>query len=420
MMKCSGSSLVAVLVIAACMTGQASAQSTPATSTACDDPTCELCEQTNTGFCLQCNSDFGYALQDSTSGLCAPCDTTCYQCGPTVTTCSSCNLAGQGPVRTSATGACADCSGNCTICDTAGSGKCDPTGCNTKFALNIATQQCERCPGANCPGCTDPSVCPTCNSGYGLQPPNKFDVKTDCRKCTVLHAEECSGDYQQVDVCLNDGTDYGVDSTNTQCYPICAIIPRTEWFSKSAPAPTGRNFPSLPNRIIVHETKTRMCHSYSDCIKVVNGIYKVQTTDQDFRPLFNLRDISYNILIGGDGSIFEGTGLQKIGSHTNPKQNPISIGAAFIGSFTNEGPKQAALDALGRFVSTTCLTQNAAYLSDNFVIKTHWDVDCSFCPPGKLRNAIKDNANFTALYRTSSTIETNCKESGGRKWKHTL
>jgi N-acetylmuramoyl-L-alanine amidase len=55
-------------------------------------------------------------------------------------------------------------------------------------------------------------------------------------------------------------------------------------------------------------------------------------------------DIGYNFLIGQDGNAYEGRGWNHRGAHS-PNFNSISIGISFIGSFMDEKPNEAALNA---------------------------------------------------------------------------
>jgi hypothetical protein len=56
-------------------------------------------------------------------------------------------------------------------------------------------------------------------------------------------------------------------------------------------------------------------------------------------------DIGYNFLIGGDGNVYDGRGWRGVGAHTRGC-NFISIGIAFIGTFTDVMPTDGQINAL--------------------------------------------------------------------------
>ena len=62
-----------------------------------------------------------------------------------------------------------------------------------------------------------------------------------------------------------------------------------------------------------------------------------------------LDDVRYNVLIGGDGSIFEGRGFNGIGEHT-PNHNNNSLGIALIGKFDVAPPPDVQVVALRKLL----------------------------------------------------------------------
>lgn len=59
----------------------------------------------------------------------------------------------------------------------------------------------------------------------------------------------------------------------------------------------------------------------------------------------NWDDIGYNFLVGGDGSVYEGRGWDKMGAHTRGYNNG-TIGIAFIGTFNKYVPPERQLNAV--------------------------------------------------------------------------
>lgn len=55
-------------------------------------------------------------------------------------------------------------------------------------------------------------------------------------------------------------------------------------------------------------------------------------------------DIAYNFLVGGDGLVYEGRGWDNQGAHTKG-YNTDSICIAFIGTYSNDLPKNISINA---------------------------------------------------------------------------
>ena len=62
-------------------------------------------------------------------------------------------------------------------------------------------------------------------------------------------------------------------------------------------------------------------------------------------------DIGYNFLVGENGYVYEGRGWDSMGAHAR-NWNGVSIGIAFIGTFSNRTPNEAAINAARQLISS--------------------------------------------------------------------
>ncbi|XP_072180858.1 uncharacterized protein [Diadema setosum] len=126
--------------------------------------------------------------------------------------------------------------------------------------------------------------------------------------------------------------------TDDEC-PV--IISRSEWGARSAVDTEPLNTPTP--YALIHHTATPACASAYTCQSAVRGI---QDFHMDTRGWW---DIGYNFLIGGDGNVYEGRGLERKGAHAR-SYNQYSIGIALIGNYMTSLPSQDALATLGKFL----------------------------------------------------------------------
>ena len=119
------------------------------------------------------------------------------------------------------------------------------------------------------------------------------------------------------------------------------IFSRSEWGAKK-PKKELTSL-SLPiRRIIIAHTAddNASCFDSNQCKLRVK---KIQEDNLE------LDDIPYNFLIGGDGSIFEGRGIEFKGQHTSnvngSSYDEIGICVAFIGTFENISPSTKQIEA---------------------------------------------------------------------------
>ncbi|XP_022914149.2 peptidoglycan recognition protein 3-like isoform X5 [Onthophagus taurus] len=89
--------------------------------------------------------------------------------------------------------------------------------------------------------------------------------------------------------------------------------------------------------VIIHHTATERCFNRTTC--------KAQAFNIQNRPMesFKVDDVGYSFMIGGDGYVYEGTGWNYWGAHAKGYNN-VSIGIAFIGTFTKFLPDANQLE----------------------------------------------------------------------------
>jgi len=167
-----------------------------------------------------------------------------------------------------------------------------------------------------------------------------------------------------------------VGKSHSQACP--RIVTRAEWGAKPAKRASGSTGPV--SYIIIHHTDTPTCDDIASCKPRLQSIQQYHLT----RP-GDWNDIAYNFLIGGDGTIYEGRGWGKVGSHTlnyNSKGHAIT----FIGNFDKVSPSAQALQAAKDLIR--CGVQLGKVKSDYKLIG-HRDVAATSCPGLKLYGDIK-------------------------------
>ncbi|XP_063791826.1 peptidoglycan-recognition protein SC2-like [Pseudophryne corroboree] len=160
------------------------------------------------------------------------------------------------------------------------------------------------------------------------------------------------------------------------------IVSRSAWGSRWTNCKDSLK-PQRPLAII-HHTEGASCSSRASCISQVKNIQNFHINDRRWC------DIGYNFLIGGDGSVYEGRGWTKLGAHAKGS-NSISIGIAFIGSFQNKLPPQAAINAAKSLIQCG-VSKN--YIRKNYTLKGHRNVFPTDCPGNTLYNNIRTWGRF--------------------------
>lgn len=103
-------------------------------------------------------------------------------------------------------------------------------------------------------------------------------------------------------------------------------------------------------------------------------------------------DIGYSFLIGEDGRIYEGRGWGTIGAHTFG-YNRNSIGIAFLGTFTNRIPNNAAINAIKLLMSCGV---SLGYVKSDYSIVGHRQTSATLCPGNDLFDEISTWKHFNS------------------------
>lgn len=165
------------------------------------------------------------------------------------------------------------------------------------------------------------------------------------------------------------------------------FVSRDEWGAKSA-VPEGANLESFvypPQRVIVHQAwDGRTCNDIDSCSIRLQAIQAFHQHTK-YWP-----DISYNFLISGDGTVYEGLGFKKVGFHTlNYNQN--SLGIALIGTFQDVLPPKAMLWALEQLIKCSL---DSYLLAPNYTLHGHRDARCTICPGDAAYSRVATMARF--------------------------
>ena len=161
-----------------------------------------------------------------------------------------------------------------------------------------------------------------------------------------------------------------------------AVISRTEWG-----CPDGNESPSWTQQyanvthIIIHHTATP--NTDTDWAARVLSIWNYHTYDNGWG------DVGYNYLIDPNGIIYEGRagGDDVVGGHASG-HNTGTMGVAFIGTFSDTEPTDAALDSAESLLAWK-LSQNGIsplenstdYAGSNYAnIAGHRDLAATECP----------------------------------------
>ena len=89
----------------------------------------------------------------------------------------------------------------------------------------------------------------------------------------------------------------------------------------------------------------------------------------------SLADIPYNYLIGGDGRIYEGRGIEYQGQHTEntdaTEYNSIGICIAFIGNYQSTAPDSNQLRLLNEFID---FNKRKGLIAEDYIIVSQDDL----------------------------------------------
>ncbi|XP_062577288.1 peptidoglycan recognition protein 1-like [Saccostrea cucullata] len=95
-------------------------------------------------------------------------------------------------------------------------------------------------------------------------------------------------------------------------------------------------------------------------------------------------DIGYSFLVGNDGNVYEGRGWSRVGAHTSGYNNDLA--ASFIGTFTDQLPISAALNAAKNLIQCGV---DKGYIKSSYTLHGHRDVSSTTCPGNMLYAEIR-------------------------------
>lgn len=179
---------------------------------------------------------------------------------------------------------------------------------------------------------------------------------------------------------------------------ILGYFTREEWMRGE-----HKNLELPIRRIIIAHTTGDPCNSFQTCLVRMKEIQRLNS---------HLNDIPYNFLIGGDGSIFEGRGINFEGEHTANKDgssfNDIGICIAFIGNFEKESPTDSQING---FHNLTKNFINKELLADGYKIFFQDQLAKSSPPANALHEVVEkfegfysgENVQFSWLFRLEQT-----------------
>ncbi|XP_054154735.1 uncharacterized transmembrane protein DDB_G0289901-like isoform X2 [Oppia nitens] len=182
----------------------------------------------------------------------------------------------------------------------------------------------------------------------------------------------------------------------------CSDLPsihRREWGARVPRQSLAPAQLPVPHLFIYHTSSySRQCLDLNSCIRAVRYIQDYQMDTQE------LRDISYNALIGGDGRIYWGRSTQVVGSQPVGLHDK-SLSVAFIGQYDNQEPSQLMLDTAKRLVQ--CFEKLGDRLTGDYQLHGHRDQSCTQSPGQNVYNAIRQWPHFQGgplpTYRCNKT-----------------
>ncbi|XP_060040413.1 peptidoglycan recognition protein 4 isoform X2 [Erinaceus europaeus] len=154
------------------------------------------------------------------------------------------------------------------------------------------------------------------------------------------------------------------------------IIPRSEWEARETHCPM---MTPPAKYVIIIQTAGRTCNMSEECHLLVRDVQAL------LMDRYGSCDTSYNFLVGQDGNIYEGVGWDGQGSHTSG-YNDISLGIAFLGTFSGTPPNTAAQEAAQNLIQCAV---DKGYLVPDYLLVGQSDVANTLSPGQALYNIIK-------------------------------
>ncbi|XP_030373409.1 peptidoglycan-recognition protein LF [Scaptodrosophila lebanonensis] len=128
-----------------------------------------------------------------------------------------------------------------------------------------------------------------------------------------------------------------ITHTPTKASTTLRILDRSEWKGEPPSGPRAHLATPVPNVMICH-TATEGCETEDVCI------YRTRVIQNFHMQSLGFYDIGYNFLVGGDGQVYVGRGWHIQGQHVKG-YGAVSVGIAFIGTFTKEAPSARQVEA---------------------------------------------------------------------------
>ncbi|KAI8781626.1 peptidoglycan-recognition protein SC2 [Biomphalaria glabrata] len=152
------------------------------------------------------------------------------------------------------------------------------------------------------------------------------------------------------------------------------IISRAEW---GARAPKSISYLSHQpvQYAFIHHSAMNDCFDKTSCIAEVKAY---QNLHMDVR---GWDDVGYSFIIGGDGSVFEGRGWDKVGAHTLG-YNEVGLGFCLSGNFMDHLPTTIQMNTTRAMIECGV---SLGKISTSYTLRGHRDMKPStLCPGDKL------------------------------------
>ncbi|XP_074079578.1 peptidoglycan recognition protein 3 [Macrotis lagotis] len=159
------------------------------------------------------------------------------------------------------------------------------------------------------------------------------------------------------------------------------IVPRSSWGARKTYC--SKLLEPAKYVIIIH-TAGHSCNMTEECKTIVQDIQSYHI------DIMKFCDISYNFLVGEDARVYEGVGWDTEGAHTYG-YNDISLGIAFIGSFSGISPNDATLKVAQDLIQYAV---DKGYLIPDYLLVGHSDVVNILSPGKALYDKIKTWPHF--------------------------
>ncbi|CAG5124390.1 unnamed protein product, partial [Candidula unifasciata] len=151
------------------------------------------------------------------------------------------------------------------------------------------------------------------------------------------------------------------------------IISRAEWGAR--PSKSIEYLSSQPVAYaFIHHSAGKECFNQTDCAAVVRGYqdFHMDTREWD--------DIGYSYVIGGDGTVFEGRGWDRVGAHTL-SYNRVGLGFCLAGNFMTHLPTVIQMDTAKKLIACGV---SLGKISSNYTLRGHRDMVPTTSCPGDL------------------------------------